>query len=368
MVKPLSAAAGLLLALCIGIGARLETGAPPGLPPKPFAHLLGRQAPDFTLPGFGGGAVSLARAGEADAWVLYFTDAACRACKAAYPLVARAAGMLPIVAVATGDPDLLEANLGGTAAIGHDEQQTVHRLYDVRGVPSALLIDRNGVVRHAATGSRSIAEVLAAWNDSKGGGGMMDRNALKPLLAGGLLALGLIAALATGEPPEGRDPQSSLLLRVVDEGSSLLSRGTPAPDFELPDAAGKSTVSLGDLKGESAAAVFVSFSCPYSRQLMRTVLDEGLPDLDKRLLFIQRGGGTGREPTQEEADLQAELVAQFPLLEDADGSTFDAYRTSGVPTTYLLDAEAKVVASGVGEPEGAKLVRALVADALGRKG
>ena len=100
---------------------------------------------------------------------------------------------------------------------------------------------------------------------------------------------------------------------------------------------------------------------------MRTVLDEGLPDLGNRLLFIQRGG-TGREPTEEESDLQTELVAQFPLLEDADGSTFDAYKTSGVPTTYLLDAEAKVVASGVGEPEGAKLVRALAADVLGEQG
>ena len=126
------------------------------------------------------------------------------------------------------------------------------------------------------------------------------------------------------------------------KASALLSRGTFAPDFELPDAAGENTVSLGDLKGESAAAVFVSFSCPYSRQLMRTVLDESLPDLGKRLLFIQRGGDTGREPTPEEANLQAELVAQFPLLEDADGSTFDAYKTSGVPTTYLLDSEGKV--------------------------
>ena len=88
MVKPLSAAAGLLLALCIGIGARLETGTPPGLPPKPFAHLLGRQAPDFTLPGLGGETVSLSSAGGTDAWVLYFTDAACGACKAAYPAVA----------------------------------------------------------------------------------------------------------------------------------------------------------------------------------------------------------------------------------------------------------------------------------------
>ena len=170
MVKPVAAAAGLLLALCIGIGARLETGAPPGLPPKPFAHLLGRQAPDFTLPGLGGETVSLSSAGGADSWLLYFTDAACGACKAAYPLVARAAGVLPVVAVATGDPDLLQANLGGrTAAIGHDEEQTVHRLYEVRGVPSALLIDRQGVVRHAATGSGSITEVLGAWSKSKGG-------------------------------------------------------------------------------------------------------------------------------------------------------------------------------------------------------
>ena len=46
--------------------------------------------------------MSLASAGGADAWVLYFTDAACGACKAAYPAVKAAAEVLPIVAVATG--------------------------------------------------------------------------------------------------------------------------------------------------------------------------------------------------------------------------------------------------------------------------
>ena len=114
--------------------------------------------------------MSLSSAGGADSWLLYFTDAACGACKAAYPLVARVAGVLPIVTVATGDPDLVRAHIGEAAlAIGHDEQQSVHRLYGVRGVPSALLIDPQGVVRHAATGSRSITEVLAAWSKSKEG-------------------------------------------------------------------------------------------------------------------------------------------------------------------------------------------------------
>ena len=220
LIPPLAAAAALLAALCIGIGARLETGGPPGLPPEPFAHLLGRQAPDFALPGLDGETVSLASAREAEAWLLYFTDAGCGACEAAWPAVEEAAGVR--------------------------------------------------------------------------------------------------------------------------------------------------TVSLDGLKGESSGVVFVSFSCRYSRQLMRAVLDEGPPDLGIPLLFIQREGDTGREPTREEADLQAELAARFPLVEDG-GSTFDAYRSNRVPTTYLLDAEGRIERSGVGEPEGAELVKTLFENALKRK-
>ena len=170
-IWPLAATAALLVALVVAIGARLETGAPPGLQAEPFAHLLGRPAPDFTLPGLDGKPVSLASVEGAEAWLLYFTDAACGACEAAYPAVEEAAGLLPLVAIGTGDPDLLQAHLGeAAAAIGHDPGESVHRLYDVRSVPSALLIDRRGVVRHAATGSRSITEVVAAWNDSERGG------------------------------------------------------------------------------------------------------------------------------------------------------------------------------------------------------
>ena len=168
---PLSAVAGVLLALCVGIGVRLETGAPPGLLPKPFAHLLGKQAPAFSLPGTNGELVSLESANGAEAWLLYFTDTECGACKAAYPAVERAAEVLPIVAIGTGDPSQLQANLGEVAmAIGYDNSKTVRQLYQVSGIPSALLIDRQGVVRHAATGSKSIVDVLAAWTKRRSGG------------------------------------------------------------------------------------------------------------------------------------------------------------------------------------------------------
>ena len=59
MVLPLSAAGGLLLALCISLAVRLETGYPPGIVPEPFAHLLGQPAPGFEITGLGDGLVAL---------------------------------------------------------------------------------------------------------------------------------------------------------------------------------------------------------------------------------------------------------------------------------------------------------------------
>ena len=195
--------------------------------------------------------------------------------------------------------------------------------------------------------------------------GIMDRKLHKPALAGAVLAVATIGALAMSELPD-----SFLLVRVIEEeGNRPLSRGADAPDFELSDESGATTVSLADLKGESSVVVFASFSCPYSRKLMRTVLDGGPPDLGNRLVFIQRGANSGREPTDEEATLQAELATQFPVLNDDDeGSTFHAYQANRVPTTYVLTAEGKVAASGVGEPESAKLVQVLVEDVLKQRG
>ena len=171
MMLPLSVVAGVLVALCIGIGVRLETGAPPGLLPTPFAHLLGKQAPAFELDGTNGELVSLQSAKAADAWLLFFTDTGCGACKAAYPSLKRAADQLPVVVVGIGDRQQLETRLGNVAvAVGYDSLHTVQERYQVRGLPSALLIDKQGVVQQAATGSKSVDQVLAAWDGHKPGG------------------------------------------------------------------------------------------------------------------------------------------------------------------------------------------------------
>ena len=225
------------------------------------------------------------------------------------------------------------------------KQQAVHRLYDVRGVPSALLIDRRGVVRHAATGSRSITEVLAAWNESEGGRGMMDRNALKPLLAGGALALGLIVGPGDRRTARGpglfSPPCSCAWSGMKGPPCSPGARLPPASSFQ--DAAGERTVSLEDLKGESVGRrvrqLLLSVQPPaYAHRPGRGTARPGQTHAVHPTRGRHRPGadaGRGRAAGRT-------VATQFPVLVDADGSTFDAYQTSGVPTTYLLDAEGKV--------------------------
>lgn len=173
LIGPLSVAAGVLLALCIGVGARLEKGHPPGLPPKPFAHLLGKPAPPFEVAGLDGVPVSLQRANGARLWLLYFTNSGCGACDAAYPSLQKAIRQLPVVVVGLGDRRQLTEKLAQhaiTAITGYDSLGTVQQLYQVTAFPSALLIDQEGLVRQAAIGSQSIEQVLAAQaREEKGG-------------------------------------------------------------------------------------------------------------------------------------------------------------------------------------------------------
>ena len=76
---------GFLLASLVALAARLETGYPPGVTPRPFTRLLGHSAPAFTLDGLHGAPVSSGAAALGRSWLLFFADASCPACDAAYP-------------------------------------------------------------------------------------------------------------------------------------------------------------------------------------------------------------------------------------------------------------------------------------------
>ena len=168
----LSLVAGVLLSLCIGVVARIETGSPPGFSPKPFAHLLGKPAPPFEIEGVDGTSVTLESTKRGDVKVLLFTDSMCKACDVTYPSLKKAAMRLPVLVVGIGDRRELEEKLQDVpVVIGFDSVRAVVRSYQVRTFPSALLIDQHGIVLHAARGTRSVNRVVAAWDGwSKVGG------------------------------------------------------------------------------------------------------------------------------------------------------------------------------------------------------
>ena len=192
----------------------------------------------------------------------------------------------------------------------------------------------------------------------------MDLKTHKPIILGVVLALALVGALNFTESPD-----SSLLQRLVtkDKANSRLPRGSAAPDFHLPGIDGKD-MKRADLEGASSALVFVSFGCPHCKKLMIHLLEQGLPDMGHRLVFITRSRKEAKERPADIQELESNIAAQFPVLQDTSGAVFKAYQTTGVPTTYMLDAEGRIKASNSGEPKGFELVQKLVEDVLKQKG
>ena len=160
-IFPLSLAVGVLLALCIGVGVRLDKGRPPGLPFKAYAHLLGKPAPFFEMEGLNGGHVSSQKGAEA--WLLYFTESNNQACEAAYPTLKKITQYLPVTVVGLGDRTQLSSKMtqhGIVATVGYDSLRVVPQLYQSEVFPSAVLIDPEGIVRRAALGSDGIERIV----------------------------------------------------------------------------------------------------------------------------------------------------------------------------------------------------------------
>ena len=187
----------------------------------------------------------------------------------------------------------------------------------------------------------------------------MDLKTCKPSILGGVLAVVLVGTLMVAEAP-----QSSLLQRSG--AQSRLPRGAVAPAFQLPRIQG-GVLELNELQGASSVLVFVTPTCPYCTELKQSLIDQGLPNLRHRLVFISRGSKALDERPAEVQALDAHIASRFPVLQDTTGRVSEAYKVMSVPTTYLLDGEGEVVASEVGVSGGLELVQELVAELSERR-
>ena len=144
-------AGALALVALAACGARPEEPAP----------IVGRRAPDFTLPSLGGEAVPLASL-QGRPVVLNFFATWCVPCRTELPAFQATAqrhadrGLAFLLVDLSEDPEdvghfLESLRVSLPAAI--DETGQVTKAYRVRGLPSTFFIDREGVIRAVQLGA-----------------------------------------------------------------------------------------------------------------------------------------------------------------------------------------------------------------------
>ncbi len=137
---------------------------------------------------------------------------------------------------------------------------------------------------------------------------------------------------------------------MVKTASTMLPLGKPAPDFSLPDAAGK-IVSLGDFADAPALLViFMCNHCPYVKHVA-DVLAKLAEEYQNRGVAVVgiNSNDTRSFPEDSPEQMAAEVQRRgytFPYLYDETQQVAKAYRAACTPDFYVFDKDRKLVYRG----------------------
>ena len=142
---------------------------------------------------------------------------------------------------------------------------------------------------------------------------------------------------------------------------------TPVPEvplarnFDLPDMDGKRH-KLSDYRGKVVIVNFWATWCPPCR--------EELPSMNRAWARLQQAGVMMLAVNVGESEdvifpFMADYPIEFPVLLDQDGEIINRWPVRGLPTTFVIDPDGRLVYQAIGgrewdDPELLDLVRALV--------
>lgn len=132
---------------------------------------------------------------------------------------------------------------------------------------------------------------------------------------------------------------ASALLSLVAGSAHAVGVGQPAPAFSLPREGG-GTINLADFAGKVVYVDFWASWCGPCR--------ESFPWMNE---MLSRYGDKGLQIVAVNVDAKsadakgflAEVPAQFPVAYDAAGKTPAAYAIKGMPTSFLVGADGRVL-------------------------
>lgn len=114
--------------------------------------------------------------------------------------------------------------------------------------------------------------------------------------------------------------------------------GTVAPDFTLPDLAGKS-VSLQDFAGKRVLLAFSSTTCPACQQTYPHL--KAFSEARRNIQVVMISRGTPDENRQ----MVAEQEFTFPVLA-WDDAVVQRYQAPGTPFFYVIDGQRVITTAG----------------------
>ena len=132
--------------------------------------------------------------------------------------------------------------------------------------------------------------------------------------------------------------------------SQLLTLGTQAPAFRLPDPDG-TMHSLDDADGSNACVVmFICNHCPYVKHVADELARLGNDCQDRGVaVFAINSNNVEIQPADSPEMMRAESAKRgytFPYLFDADQDVAQAYRAACTPDFFLFDADRQLVYRG----------------------
>ncbi len=136
---------------------------------------------------------------------------------------------------------------------------------------------------------------------------------------------------------------------MVKTASTMLSLGTTAPDFSLPNVDGN-TVSLADFSGKPLLVIFMCNHCPFVIHLRSALAQFADEFLAKGLAVVGISSndveGYPQDGPEEMKQEAASAGYRFPYLYDADQSVAKAYKAACTPDFFLFDSDHTLVYRG----------------------
>jgi len=138
---------------------------------------------------------------------------------------------------------------------------------------------------------------------------------------------------------------------MVLTASTMLSLGTQAPEFHLPEVVSGETISLSSFADKKALLVmFICRHCPFVKHIQAQLAQLGKDYLTSSLGMVAISANDVTNYPDDAPDslkvMVTELDFKFPLCYDETQETAKAYTAACTPDFFLFDEERKLVYRG----------------------